>query len=74
MIFTVEEARDILRIDGNDNDTLIAALVEAIPHTSKRRPATRRQGISPPSPRLPGGSSFGNGTMGKIPIRTNCSG
>lgn len=31
MIFTVEEARDILRIDGNDNDAQIAALVEAIP-------------------------------------------
>jgi hypothetical protein len=31
MIFTIEEARDILRIDGADNDTQIIALVEAIP-------------------------------------------
>ncbi len=31
MIFTVEEARDILRIDGSDNDPQIIALVEAIP-------------------------------------------
>ena len=30
-IFTVEEAREILRIDGEDNDTLIAPLVDAIP-------------------------------------------
>lgn len=31
MIFTVEEARDILRIDGADNDGQIAALLAAIP-------------------------------------------
>ena len=31
MIFSVEEARDILRIDGTDNDQQIIALVEAIP-------------------------------------------
>ena len=31
MIFTIEEARDILRIDGEDNDPQISALVEAIP-------------------------------------------
>ena len=31
MIFTIAEARDILRIDGTDNDTLILPLVEAIP-------------------------------------------
>ena len=31
MIFTVEEGRDILRIDGGDNDTQIEALIEAIP-------------------------------------------
>lgn len=31
MIFTIEEARDILRIDGGDNDTVINALLSAIP-------------------------------------------
>ena len=31
MIFSIEEARDILRIDGPDNDAQIAALVQAIP-------------------------------------------
>lgn len=31
MIFTVEEGRDILRIDGEDNDEQIIALLEAIP-------------------------------------------
>ena len=31
MIFTMEEAREILRIDGSDNDGIIAALLSAIP-------------------------------------------
>lgn len=31
MIFTIEEARDILRIDGSDNDGMIYALLSAIP-------------------------------------------
>lgn len=31
MIFTIEEARDILRIDDDDNDPQITALVAAIP-------------------------------------------
>lgn len=31
MIFTVEEARDILRIDGSDNDAIIEPLIDAIP-------------------------------------------
>jgi hypothetical protein len=31
MILTVEEGRDILRLDGGDNDPQIAALIEAIP-------------------------------------------
>ena len=31
MIFTVDEARDILRIDGTDNDGQVAALIEALP-------------------------------------------
>lgn len=31
MIFTLEEARDILRIDGSDNDATITALLSAIP-------------------------------------------
>ncbi len=31
MIFTVDEARDILRIDGTDSDPQITALVGAIP-------------------------------------------
>jgi len=30
-IFTIDEAREILRIDGTDNDPQIIALVEAIP-------------------------------------------
>ena len=31
MIFTAEEARDILRLDGSDNDHIIVPLVLAIP-------------------------------------------
>ena len=31
MIFTIGEARDILRIDGTDNDPQINALIKAIP-------------------------------------------
>ena len=31
MIFTIEEARDILRLDGSDNDAMIYALLSAIP-------------------------------------------
>ena len=31
MMFTLEEARDILRVDGTDNDAQISALVSAIP-------------------------------------------
>jgi hypothetical protein len=31
MMFTIEEARDILRIDGSDNDEMIYALLSAIP-------------------------------------------
>ena len=30
-IFTIEEARDILRIDGGDNDEIIYPLIYAIP-------------------------------------------
>lgn len=31
MIMTIEEARDALRVDGEDNDPIILPLVEAIP-------------------------------------------
>lgn len=31
MILTIQEARDTLRIDGGDNDTIIIPLVESIP-------------------------------------------
>lgn len=31
MIFTIDEARDILRIDGGDNDAIIEPLLQAIP-------------------------------------------
>ena len=31
MIFTIEEAHDILRIDGSDNDAMIYALLSAVP-------------------------------------------
>ena len=31
MMFSIEEARDILRIDGPDNDAQILALLRAIP-------------------------------------------
>jgi len=30
-VFTIEEARDILRIDGEENDPQIKALLQAIP-------------------------------------------
>ena len=30
MLFTLQEARDILRLDGGDNDALVSSLVEAI--------------------------------------------
>lgn len=31
MLLTIEEAREILRIDGTDNDVVILPLLEAIP-------------------------------------------
>lgn len=31
MIITIEEARDVLRIDGEDNDVIIYPLLNAIP-------------------------------------------
>ena len=31
LILTIEEAREALRIDGEDNDTIIISLVQAIP-------------------------------------------
>ncbi|MCX7843244.1 MAG: head-tail connector protein [Clostridia bacterium] len=31
MILSLDEAREILRIDGTDNDNIITSLVEAIP-------------------------------------------
>lgn len=31
MILSIQEARDILRIDGSDNDIMIAPLIEALP-------------------------------------------
>ncbi|EJQ56206.1 hypothetical protein IEQ_00180 [Bacillus cereus BAG6X1-2] len=31
MLITIEEARDALRIDGEDNDTIIIPLLESIP-------------------------------------------
>ena len=31
MILTIEEARDVLRLDGPDNDAVITPLIEAIP-------------------------------------------
>ena len=31
MIFTIEEARDILRIDASDNDAMIFALLSTVP-------------------------------------------
>ena len=31
MIFTIEEAREILRIDGSENDEMIYALLSAVP-------------------------------------------
>lgn len=42
MIFDIYTAREILRIDGNDNDEIIMPLVEAIPpflaHTTGYQP------------------------------------
>ena len=31
MILTLQEARDVLRIDGEDNDSIISSLLDAIP-------------------------------------------
>lgn len=31
MLITIEEARDALRVDGTDNDTIIIPLLESIP-------------------------------------------
>ncbi|RUS47679.1 head-tail connector protein [Cohnella sp. AR92] len=31
MLITIEEARDALRIDGTDNDSIIQALLDSIP-------------------------------------------
>ena len=30
-MFTIQEAREILRIDGSDNDAIIEPLIDAIP-------------------------------------------
>jgi len=32
MIISIEEARDILRLDGEDNDSIITPLLEVIPN------------------------------------------
>lgn len=36
MILTVQEAKDFLRIDGNDNDEIIIDLIKAIPEYLKK--------------------------------------
>ena len=39
MIYTLDEARDILHLDGEDNDEQILALLDAIPpYSEKRKP------------------------------------
>lgn len=48
MIFTIEEARDILRIDGGDNDAIIEPLIDAIRPIWKRpRDTPKPRGIIP---------------------------
>jgi hypothetical protein len=37
MMFTIDEARDILRIDGEDNDHIIMPLITAIPDYLKHK-------------------------------------
>ena len=44
MILAIEEARDILRLDGTDNDPQILALIEAIPpYLTETTGYTKRQ-------------------------------
>jgi hypothetical protein len=51
MVLTLAEGRDILRLDGEDNDTQIKALIEAIPPYLKQTTgyAARRGKYSPVS-------------------------
>jgi hypothetical protein len=49
MILSIEEARDILRLDGPDNDNIIISLIEAIPdYLHKTTGYTARRGIFSP--------------------------
>ena len=54
MIFTIEEARDILRLDGSDNDEQIIALVEAIPPYLEATTGYVPRGYYPPVARAAG--------------------
>ena len=49
MILTVEEGRDILRLDGTDNDHMITPLIEAIPPYLKETTgySAQRENYSP---------------------------
>jgi hypothetical protein len=44
MILTIDEARDILRLDGSDNDHIVLPLVEAIPDYLATATGYRAQG------------------------------
>ena len=74
MIFTIEEARDILRIDGGDNDAIIEPLIDAIPpYLEATTGYAKPRGIIPlwRGRRVDSFCSFG--TTAKTPIRTSCS-
>lgn len=46
MIFSLTEARDILRLDSDDNDSTITALLEAIPDYLEATTGYKKQGAS----------------------------
>ena len=47
-MFTIDEARNILRIDGTDNDSEITALVTALPDFLYHATGYRATGTIPP--------------------------
>ena len=48
MMFTLEEARDILRIDGSENDHIIQPLIESIPPYLEHTTGYVKQGTYSP--------------------------
>lgn len=73
-MFTIEEAREILRLDGDDNDEIIYPLVSAIPPyleaTTGYCPA---DGNYSPLAITAGGSCCSYGITARTATQTSCS-